>query len=484
MTTTAATAPTSRSSPFSKLVTVTGAPSSASEQEVSDAFAQFGEIASVRLNDGNPSVMFKEVEAATAAIAASGKVSVGGQNVEVAAAKRARRKGRKSGTHPAAEGRPAAPRNLSNWVVVKPVMRGVDREKMREEMSDFGEVTSLTFRRGITFVEFATPEGAKAAIAGSQTKHFGDNPAVIEAREPLAQGEKRESQRAAAGDANGSRAPARQEVTAQDLYVASFDRELPTPEVRSALEAALPGLQSITRPRGRAFAFVRMASAEDAKAAVGKTITIGDAEATVEQRTPRAAPAAPAAAASARAARPRKAKTSNSADGSSIVVMNLPFQIQEEDVQRIFEPFGTIKAIATSAYSAVAHVTLGSEAAAKKAVDAGSVTIAGKEATVLPPIRARTRGEAYGPNTVYVRAISHEASEEDISKAMAQFGEVKSVAHRVATARAFVDYESPEIASQATSIPRLNLGSGHFDVQIARLAARDILARREQQKDE
>lgn len=483
MTTTADSAPTSRFSFYSKLVSVTGVPTGTSEQEVSDAFTQFGEIASVRLNDGTPTVMFKEPGAATAAIAASGKVALGGKNVEVAAAKRARRKGRRSGSRPTAERPQSAPRDLSKWVAVKPVMHNVGREKMCDVMSEFGEVSSMDFRRGITFVEFTTAEGAKAAIAGSQTKYFGDHAAVIEAREPLKKGKKREGQRATGGDANERRAPTRVEVTAQDLYVARFDRLLPTPEVNSALEEALPGVEYITRPRNRAFAFVRMASAEDAKAAVGKVIKVGDAEATVEQRNPRTAPAAPAAA-SSRATRSRKGKRSNSADGSSIVVMDLPFQIQEEDVQRIFEPFGKIKAIATSAYSAVAHVTLGSEEAAKKAVDAGKVTIAGKEATVLPRIRPRARSEAYGPDTVYVRAISHEASEDDIKAAMAQFGEVKDVTHRVATARAFVDYESPEIASQATSIPRLNLGSGLFDVQIARLAARDILARREQQHKE
>ena len=215
------------------------------------------------------------------------------------------------------------------------------------------------------------------------------------------------------------------------------------------LEAAFGGFGTIVDTfikarRGRGFAFVTFDNTASVAAAIaGAPATIGDDEVTVEARTP-----------------PRERQVADPCE--NIYIKGLDAGTTEEQVSDAVAGFGAVASLEVVADRGFAFVSFETTDEAQAAVWATPILVGGVmtdvEFRLSKPRGARGGGGGGGgrsgrrsrkrsarePNSVYLKGVPGDVSDDAITAALAGFGNCISVAHRAGRDFAFAAFEGAD----------------------------------------
>jgi RNA recognition motif-containing protein len=249
------------------------------EDDFTAAFGSFGEVTKVLIRGKDKPfafVTFAEEASAQSAVEA-GSINLGGADCTVEAqtsTPRARkpRKPRRANS----DGPP--PNNSSIYVKGIPGGEGVT-DKLRDIFGGFGEIAKLTYKgRDYAFVEYTSPDGMNAALAGSDGVTFDDEPLTVEERTSTAR----------------TRAPRRQsseEDTGPNttIYVKGVPENTDTDAIKDKF-GAFGDITKVMNRSNRGFVFISYATPDEMNSALGATHDWDGEELLVEERRPKGAP--------------------------------------------------------------------------------------------------------------------------------------------------------------------------------------------------
>jgi RNA recognition motif-containing protein len=248
------------------------------EDDFTSAFGSFGEVTKVLIRGKDKPfafVTFADESSATSAVEA-GSINLGGADCTVEAqtsTPRARkpRKPRRANS----DGPPVD--NSSIYVKGIPAGDGVT-DQLRSIFGGFGEIAKLTYKgRDYAFVEYASPDGMNAALAGGEVK-FGDEPLTVEERTstPRARAPRRQASREDTGPNT-------------TIYVKGVPEDTDTDAIKDKF-GSFGEITKVMNRSNRGFVFVSFSTPDEMNGALSTTHDWDGEELLVEERRPKGAP--------------------------------------------------------------------------------------------------------------------------------------------------------------------------------------------------
>lgn len=214
--------------------------------------------------------------------------------------------------------------------------------------------------------------------------------------------------------------------------------------------------------RGRGYAFVTFANRSSVQAALdGAPTSIGDDEVTVEARTP-----------------PRERKVAEPCE--NVYIKGIAEGTTEEQVREAVGSFGNVVSLQVSDDRGFAFIGFETVEEATAAVNAGAPFVGGSQTAAVEFRMSRGGGAkkkkkrapkprrqraAREPNSVYLKGVPAECTDEEIQQALVNFGTCLSVVHRDGRDFAFAAFESEDGMNAAVNAGGCTVGGNDVVIE-------------------
>lgn len=217
--------------------------------------------------------------------------------------------------------------------------------------------------------------------------------------------------------------------------------------------------------RGRGYAFVTFADRSSVAAALeGAPASIGDDEVTVEARTP-----------------PRERKVAEPCE--NVYIKGIAEGTTEEQVQEAVGSFGVVVSTQVSGDRGFAFIAFETVEGATACVNAAPLFVGGQQTAAVefrmsnaskksggggsrkPRARKPRQRAKREPNSVYLKGVPAECTDEEIQQALVDFGTCLSVVHREGRDFAFAVFDSDAGMNAAVAAGSASVGGSDATIE-------------------